>query len=111
MLIILKTATSGAPAHPRIYFLATGAVAVVQFGDAVTFIARGTLASNKKKFRVCSHQKIDSNYRDRLELKSVTDRTLGVGVYESDRTLLMLTASTMMRVMVDVEKIETFDYE
>ncbi|XP_006458086.1 hypothetical protein AGABI2DRAFT_216285 [Agaricus bisporus var. bisporus H97] len=87
------TATSGAPAHPRIYFLANGAVAVVQFGDAVTFIAR------------------DSNYRDRLELKSVTDRTLGVGVYESDRTLLMLTASTMMRVRVDVEKIEAFDYE
>lgn len=88
-----STATSGAPTHPRIQFLAGGAVVVVQFGDAVALVAR------------------DSDYRDRLELKSATDRTLGVGAYESGGTLLMLTASTMMRVVVDNEKIDTFDYQ
>ncbi|KAF9454530.1 hypothetical protein P691DRAFT_655678 [Macrolepiota fuliginosa MF-IS2] len=87
------TATSGAPTHPRMQFLASGAVVVVQFGDAVALVAR------------------DSDYRDRLELKSASDRTLGVGSYGSDSTLLMLTASTMMRVVVDVEKIDAFDYE
>ncbi|KXN86872.1 hypothetical protein AN958_09467 [Leucoagaricus sp. SymC.cos] len=87
------TATSGAPTHPRVQFLASGAVVVVQFGDAVALVAR------------------DSDYRDRLELISTSDRTLGVGAYESDGTLLMLTASTMMRVVVDTEKIDAFDYQ
>lgn len=44
-LTFLKTATSGAPTHPRIQFLANGAVVVVQFGDAVALIARGTQLS------------------------------------------------------------------
>ncbi len=53
----------------------------------------------------------DSDYRDRLELKSTNNRTLGVGAYESEGTLLMLTASTMVRVVADLDKIGTFDYE
>lgn len=85
----------------------------MQFGDAVALVARGTLfkqGGSKHRLRPSDYL-ADSDYRDRLELKSASDRTLGVGAYESDSTLLMLTASTMMRVVVDVDKIDAFDYE
>jgi hypothetical protein len=51
----------------------------------------------------------DSEYRDRLELKSVTDRTLGVGVIQSDSTFLLLTATLMMKASIDIDKIQNFD--
>ncbi len=50
-----------------------------------------------------------SEYRDRLELKSVTDRTLGVGVIQSDSTFLLLTATLMMKASIDIDKIQNFD--
>ena len=52
---------------------------------------------------------LDSDYRDRLELKSATDRTLGVGVVQDESTLLILTSATMMKVHMNVEKINGFD--
>ena len=51
----------------------------------------------------------DSEYRDRLELKSTTDRTLGVGVIQSEGILLILTAATMMKAIVDVDNVLAFD--
>lgn len=51
----------------------------------------------------------DSEYRDRLELKSLTDRTLGVGVIQSDSTFLLLTATLMMKASIDIDKIQNFD--
>lgn len=54
---------------------------------------------------------LDSDYRDRLELKSATDRTLGVGVVQSDSTILVLTAATMMKASIDLDKVLTFDPE
>lgn len=48
---------------------------------------------------------------DRLELKSATDRTLGVGVLGSEGELLVLTAATMMKVYVDLDQIAKFDKE
>lgn len=51
----------------------------------------------------------DSDYRDRLELKSTTDRTLGVGVVQSESTLLILTAATMMKVTIDLDNVLAFD--
>lgn len=65
----------------------------------------------ENKFTSSTNIILDSDYRDRLALKSTSDRTLGVGVYESEGTLLMLTASTMARVVVEVDKIGSFDYE
>lgn len=48
---------------------------------------------------------------DRLELKSATDRTLGVGVMEGDSDLLVLTAATLMKTWVDTDAVERFDPE
>ena len=50
----------------------------------------------------------ESEYRDRLELKSANDRTLGVGVNLSTNLLLILTATNMMKVSLDLEKIKAF---
>lgn len=47
---------------------------------------------------------------DRLELKSATDRTLGVGV-EGESEFLVLTAATMMKAYVDMDQIAQFDPE
>lgn len=55
--------------------------------------------------------KIDNAYQSRLELKSNTDRTLGVGVMESESAVLVLTAATMMKAHVDLERVERFDPE
>ncbi|PPR00501.1 hypothetical protein CVT24_005524 [Panaeolus cyanescens] len=80
----------GPPVHPRIQHLFSGSIVSVQFGDAVALCARNT------------------DYRDRLELKQGVDRTLGVGVSTATNTLLILTATTMMKVTMDLEKIQNF---
>lgn len=51
---------------------------------------------------------LESEYRDRLELKSSGDRTLGVGVNLSTNFLLILTATNMMKVSLDLDKIKAF---
>ncbi|CAA7271672.1 unnamed protein product [Cyclocybe aegerita] len=84
------TSKPGPPVHPRIQPIYGGSIVSVQFGDAVALCAR------------------QSEYRDRLELKSASDRTLGVGVSSSTNLLLILTATTMMKVSLDLEKIQAF---
>lgn len=86
-----STSTSPVPAHPRIQVLFSGSLISVQFGDAVALCAR------------------ESEYQDRLELKSTIDRTLGVGVSQTNNTLLVLTASTLMKVHLDMERILAFN--
>lgn len=54
---------------------------------------------------------LESEYQDRLELKSTIDRTLGVGVSQTDNTLLVLTASTLMKVHLNMERILAFNPE
>ncbi|KAJ7774888.1 hypothetical protein B0H16DRAFT_78349 [Mycena metata] len=88
-----STSTSGAPVHPRIQVLLDGQLISVQFGDAVALCAR------------------DSDYRDRIELKSASDRTLGVGVVQNESALLILTAATMMKAQIDMENVLVFDSE
>ena len=53
----------------------------------------------------------ESDYQERLELKSATDRTLGIGIMQSDSVVLVLTAATMMKVNIDVDNVLTFDPE
>lgn len=48
---------------------------------------------------------------DRLELKSASDRTLGVGVMAGDSELLILTAATLMKTWVDTDAVDRFDPE
>jgi nuclear pore complex protein Nup133 len=52
----------------------------------------------------------DTEYTDRLELKSASDRTLGVGVLRvgDENTLMLLTAATLMKVVIDEEKVAQF---
>ncbi|KAF5381087.1 hypothetical protein D9615_003993 [Tricholomella constricta] len=88
-----STFSSGAPMHPRIQLVLDGALISVQFGDTVALCAR------------------DVDYRERLELKSATDRTLGVGVSQDDGPLLVLTAATMMKVTVNLNKVLAYDFE
>jgi nuclear pore complex protein Nup133 len=52
---------------------------------------------------------IDSDYSDRLELKSSMDRTLGVGASLSDPTIIIMTAATVMKAVVDIDAILGFD--
>ncbi|KIM49090.1 hypothetical protein M413DRAFT_95576 [Hebeloma cylindrosporum] len=87
------TSTPGPPVHPRIQLICQGSIIIVQFGDAVALCSRG------------------SGYRDRLELKSSNDRTLGVGVGVLINQPLILTATTMMKISLDLEKIKSFKEE
>ena len=48
---------------------------------------------------------------DRLELKSTSDRTLGVGVVEKESSLLVLTAATMMKTEIDLDEVARFHPE
>jgi nuclear pore complex protein Nup133 len=50
----------------------------------------------------------DSEYRHRLELKSATDRTLGVGIVGNESAVLVLTAANMMKVALDMDQIHNF---
>ncbi|KAF7967089.1 hypothetical protein HWV62_35891 [Athelia sp. TMB] len=88
-----STLSSGAPEHPRIQLIQDGALISVQFGDAVALCAR------------------DNAYQSRLELKSNTDRTLGLGVMETESAVLVLTAATMMKAHVDLDRVDRFDPE
>ena len=59
-----------------------------------------------------------TEYTDRLELKSSSDRTLGVAVLpledeENDdgqggKSLMVLTAATLMKVLVDRDRVANF---
>lgn len=49
-----------------------------------------------------------SEYRDRLELKAFNDRTLGLGVSQASNFFIILTATSMMKVSLDFERIEAF---
>ncbi|KAF9476583.1 methyltransferase type 11 [Pholiota conissans] len=84
------TSKPGPPVHPRIQPIYGGSIISVQFGDVVALVAR------------------ESEYRDRLELKSLNDRTLGLGVSQDSNFLLILTATSMMKVSLDLEKIDSF---
>ncbi|KAG6898380.1 hypothetical protein C0992_009055 [Termitomyces sp. T32_za158] len=53
---------------------------------------------------------LDVDYRDRLELKSTMDRTLGIGT-QDDGPLLVLTAATMMKVSMNLDAILAYDIE
>lgn len=58
-----------------------------------------------------TYESTENEYMDRLELKSTTDRTLGVGVIESEDSLLVLTAATMMKTTVDLDEVSQFHPE
>ncbi|KAF5373775.1 hypothetical protein D9758_000587 [Tetrapyrgos nigripes] len=88
-----STFSSGAPMHPRIQLLPEGLLVSVQFGDAVVMCARET------------------DYQERLELKSASDRTLGVGIMPMDSIVLVMTAATMMKVNVDIDQVLKFNSE
>ncbi|KAF9564613.1 hypothetical protein CPC08DRAFT_684782 [Agrocybe pediades] len=85
------TNNPGLPVHPRIQLVFSGSIISVQFGDAVALCSR------------------ESGYGDRLELEDSKDRTFGVGVTLSGDSILILTASTMMKVCLDLEKIQSFN--
>ncbi|KZT70169.1 hypothetical protein DAEQUDRAFT_709105 [Daedalea quercina L-15889] len=82
---------SGAPMHPRLQRILNGEVYAIQFGDAVTICA------------------IDAEYMDRLMLKSATDRTLGIGVIDGESELLVLTAATLMKAFINMDRVARFD--
>ena len=99
--------------HPRIQLIFNGALVSVQFGDAVALCARGALV----RLSILRHIVLltilfkDVNYRDRLELKTATDRTLGVGVSPNDGALIVLTAGMMMKVSIHLDKILAYDLQ
>ncbi|KAI0302174.1 Non-repetitive/WGA-negative nucleoporin C-terminal-domain-containing protein [Russula brevipes] len=84
---------SEAPMHPQLRLMLGGAILIVQFGDAIAFCSR------------------DNDFKDRIELKSSTDRTLGVCVADAQSFLLVLTASTIMKVALDIDQVQAFDSE
>ncbi|RPD66182.1 hypothetical protein L227DRAFT_539315 [Lentinus tigrinus ALCF2SS1-6] len=88
-----STSSSGAPMHPRLQIVVPEKLVAVQFGDTVTICAQ------------------ENEYMDRLELKSSTDRTLGVGVIGNEHSILVLTAATMMKTTVDMDEVARFHPE
>lgn len=62
-------------------------------------------------YQFTSNALLDVNYRERLELKSSTDRTLGIGASQNDGPLLVLTAATMMKVTINLDKVLAYDFE
>jgi len=99
--------------HPRIQLIFNGALVSVQFGDAVAICARGSLV-HFSIFCYIVPLTIpfkDVNYRDRLELKTATDRTLGVGACPNDGALIVLTAGMMMKVSIHLDKILAYDLQ
>ncbi|KAF8654069.1 hypothetical protein AX16_003602 [Volvariella volvacea WC 439] len=88
-----QSTSTGAPMHPRIRLIDGGTLVSIQFGDAVALCAR------------------DSEFRDRLELKSPLDRTLGISIAQNEPALLILNASTMIRVTINLDKAYNFDPE
>ncbi|KAI0341587.1 hypothetical protein BDW22DRAFT_1358408 [Trametopsis cervina] len=101
-----STSSSGAPMHPRMQLLtkggaaSNGSIIAIQFGDTVVLCAPST------------------EYTDRLELKSTSDRTLGLAVLPLEdeqnddgtggKTLIVLTAATLMKVLVDRDQVASF---
>jgi nuclear pore complex protein Nup133 len=100
---------SEAPMHPQLRLMLEGAILIVQFGDAIAFCSRGS--QSRFRLRHWSHFFLDNDYKDRIELKSSTDRTLGVCVADAQSFLLVLTASTIMKVALDFDQVQTFDSE
>ncbi|PSR74094.1 hypothetical protein PHLCEN_2v10050 [Hermanssonia centrifuga] len=88
-----STSSSGAPMHPRMRLLSQGQIIAIQFGDTVVLCAPAT------------------EYTDRLELKSSSDRTFGVGVLRNgdENELIILTAATLMKVFVDNDEVAKFN--
>ena len=97
--------------HPRIHPVLDGAMVSVQFGDAVALCARGQWSAICIFNCYLSLHAIDSDYQDRLELKSNNNRTLGFGVILSTNALLILTATTMMKIKLDLDVIQAFHAE
>ncbi|KAH8116942.1 Non-repetitive/WGA-negative nucleoporin C-terminal-domain-containing protein [Phellopilus nigrolimitatus] len=77
--------------HPRLRLLEKGLVYCVEFGDAVAFVAK------------------DTQYANILTLKSLQDRTFGCGVVNDSAEMLFMNSDVLMKVAVDVEKINSFD--
>ena len=46
---------------------------------------------------------------DRLMLKSATDRTLGVGIIDGESELLVLTAATLMKAFINLDRVAQFN--
>ncbi|OSX65290.1 hypothetical protein POSPLADRAFT_1054050 [Postia placenta MAD-698-R-SB12] len=86
-----STLLTGAPMHPRMNMILDGELVAVQFGDAVTLCAR------------------DNDYMDRFELKSTEDRTLGVGVVPGDSEVLLLTATVLMKALIDMDQVKRYN--
>jgi nuclear pore complex protein Nup133 len=91
----ISTRSSRAPSHPRLQNVPGGVAIAVHFGDAVAFCATG----------------YENTYADFLSLKGDGDRVLGVGTANGgvEGEVLVLTAGTMLRVVLDGEKILSFD--
>lgn len=80
-----------APMQPQLQLIPKDALLVVHFGDAITICAK------------------DTEYKDRIRLKSAADRMLGVGIVSDQSELLVLTAATVMKATVDSDKVANFD--
>lgn len=95
--------------HPRLQIVVPEKLVAVQFGDAVTICAQGQYDSGCAV--TGTHMCTENEYMDRLELKSSTDRTLGVGVMENEPSILVLTAATMMKTTMDMDEVAAFHPE
>ena len=99
--------------HPRMQLIIHSSLVTVQFGDTVTICSRGKQLFHTTSLATPWHAfyRTENEYMDRLELKSTSDRTLGVGVIESENSFLVLTAATLMKTYVDPDAVGQFDPE
>lgn len=95
--------------HPRLQIVVPRNLVAVQFGDAVTVCAQSMSYCTERS--VNSQRLAENEFMDRLELKSSTDRTLGIGVIEDEKSFLVLTAAVMMKTTVEMEEVVRFHPE
>lgn len=52
---------------------------------------------------------VDSQYSNILTLKSLKDRTFGCGVVQDEATMLFMNSEVLMKVELNLKKIQEFD--
>ncbi|KAG9318812.1 Non-repetitive/WGA-negative nucleoporin C-terminal-domain-containing protein [Chiua virens] len=103
------------PAHPRLTLLSEGAIAAVLFGEVVIFCARDTPYHDRLVLKSSSDQFLALSALppvitlDHADARSSIDADGGEGKVEAD--VLMVTGESMLKVSLDVEKVQAFKAE
>lgn len=104
-----KISADKANIQPRLYIMSGGELYCVQFADVLAFVANGMCISYKKKLSCRLPDYTETEYSNMLTLKSIQDRTFGCSAVEGSSEILFMNSEVLMRVDMDVERINSFN--